>query len=154
MNKVSFELVALFPLSSFLFSRRGASGPLRRFTISNYNDYADAKRGEVLFLLAGCPALWERWQEEGRGCRGLGSERRESDWRRIPPIRARTRNPGSRGGGIIGRRDLAAPSDIFKTNDRPLPPLLIPFAPPPRRAVRVPSWMYLSDARCCAGFSR
>lgn len=33
-------------------SYRRASGPLRRFTISNYNDYADLLRGELSFLPA------------------------------------------------------------------------------------------------------
>lgn len=34
---------------------RRASGPLRRFTISNYNDYVDLLRGELSFLSAPCP---------------------------------------------------------------------------------------------------
>lgn len=71
-------------------SRRNTSGPPRRFTISNYNDYALYER-ELLFLLADDDPsrFWERsGGEERREEKGRGRERKDENragrvW--IPP---------------------------------------------------------------------
>lgn len=112
-------------LLSFLFSHRGASGPLRRFTISNYNDYADLLRGELLFLLARCLGSGKGGQEEERGHEAGGTSV-ENQTRRIPPIRARILNP-SRSAWSLRAARFRSPPVIYSKPSSPSCPGSLPF---------------------------
>lgn len=113
--------------SSLLLSHRNASGPLRRFTISNYNDYADLLRGELLFLLAGCPASGKdgRRRKEDTKLEKRAWRIRPEEW--IPPIRARILNPAGEQRirpGVDRAARFDSPRAIYSKRSRSLLSLL------------------------------